>query len=80
MTGPTLSAAETDDAGRLALPGAVVTERRGSSRLLMRNGFILDARRLKREVQEEALRKGLIPYLPGEKPREVGSKEEGEQV
>ncbi len=34
------------------------------------NGFIVDARRLKREVQEEAFRKGLIPYIPGEKPAE----------
>ena len=33
------------------------------------NGFIVDARRLKREVQE-AFRKGLIPYVPGEKPVE----------
>ena len=32
------------------------------------NGFIVDARHLKREVQEEAFRKGLIPYIPGEKP------------
>jgi len=28
------------------------------------NGFLLDARFLKREFQEEALRKGLIPYIP----------------
>ncbi len=28
------------------------------------NGFILDARYLKREIQEEALRQGLIPYIP----------------
>ena len=28
------------------------------------NGFLVDARFLKREVQEEALRKGLIPYIP----------------
>ena len=34
------------------------------------NGFIVDARRLKREVQEEAFRKGLIPYIPGEQPHE----------
>lgn len=34
------------------------------------NGFIVDARHLKREVQEEAVRKGLIPYVPGEKPPE----------
>src|SRR3954469_6551788 len=32
------------------------------------NGFVLDARHLRREIQEEAFRKGLIPYLPGEKP------------
>src|SRR3954467_2986471 len=32
------------------------------------NGFIVDARRLKREIQEEAYRKGLIPYIPGERP------------
>jgi hypothetical protein len=29
------------------------------------NGFVLDARPLKREHQEEAFRKGLIPYVPG---------------
>jgi Domain of unknown function (DUF6398) len=34
------------------------------------NGFIVDARQLKREVQEEAFRKGLIPYIPGKKPGE----------
>ena len=34
------------------------------------NGFVLDARHLKREVQEEVFRKGLIPYIPGEKPAE----------
>jgi hypothetical protein len=28
------------------------------------NGYLLDARLLKREYQEEALRKGLIPYIP----------------
>ena len=31
------------------------------------NGFILDARSLPRRLQEEAYRKGLIPYIPGEK-------------
>jgi hypothetical protein len=35
------------------------------------NGFILDARHLPREIQEEAFRKGLIPYIPGEPPGEV---------
>jgi hypothetical protein len=34
------------------------------------NGFIVDARHLKREIQEEAFRKGLIPYIPGEKRTE----------
>jgi Domain of unknown function (DUF6398) len=33
-------------------------------------GFLLDARFLKREFQEEALRKGLIPYIP-ERPQPV---------
>jgi hypothetical protein len=30
------------------------------------NGFLVDARRMPREVQEIAYRKGLIPYIPGE--------------
>src|SRR5262249_8007367 len=42
------------------------------------NGFVLDARRLKREVQEEAFRKGLIPYIPGEKPTAEKSTDEEE--
>jgi hypothetical protein len=33
------------------------------------NGFLVDARILKREFQEEALRKGLIPYIPGKEDR-----------
>jgi hypothetical protein len=33
------------------------------------NGFIVDARHLKREFQEEALRKGLIPYIPEKEDR-----------
>ena len=36
------------------------------------NGFIVDARHLKREFQEEALRKGLIPYIPGDRAGESG--------
>jgi len=31
-------------------------------------GFLVDARFLKREYQEEALRLGLIPYLPEKRP------------
>lgn len=36
---------------------------------VMVNGFIIDARALPRPLQEEAYRKGLIPYLPDEKRR-----------
>lgn len=32
--------------------------------LIQLNGFIVDARTLDRSIQEEAFRKGLIPYLP----------------
>ena len=31
------------------------------------NGFIMDARHAPREIQEEAFRKGLIPYIPAGK-------------
>ena len=31
------------------------------------NGFVLDARLLKREFQEEAFQKGLIPYIPADR-------------
>ena len=33
------------------------------------NGFVVDARHLKREFQEEAFRKGLIPYIPEKEDR-----------
>lgn len=36
------------------------------------NGFVLDARYLKREIQEEAYRKGLIPYIHGDRPGKRG--------
>ncbi len=39
------------------------------------SGFLVDARFLKREIQEEALRKGLIPYIP-ERPQRLN--EDGE--
>lgn len=32
--------------------------------LIQMNGMIIDARKLPREIQEEAFRRGLIPYLP----------------
>lgn len=40
------------------------------------NGFIVDARHLKREIQEEAFRKGLIPYVPADRPGEGEAIEE----
>ena len=39
------------------------------------NGFLVDARFLKREIQEEALRKGLIPYIP-ERPQPLKEDDE----
>src|SRR4051794_21778383 len=33
------------------------------------HGFLVDARHLKREFQEEAFRKGLIPYIPGDRAK-----------
>jgi len=35
--------------------------------MVMVNGLIVDARQLPRLLQEEAYRKGLIPYIPGER-------------
>ena len=40
------------------------------------NGFMLDARHLRPEIQEEAFQKGLIPYIP-DRPRPL--KEEDDQ-
>ena len=34
------------------------------------NGLIVDARHLPREIQEEAFRKGLIPYIPDDQAGE----------
>ena len=36
--------------------------------MVMVNGMIVDVRMMPAEVQEEAYRKGLIPYVPGHKP------------
>jgi hypothetical protein len=41
--------------------------------MIQMNGFLVDARILKREYQEEALRKGLIPYIPTDR---AGSSDE----
>lgn len=38
--------------------------------MIQMNGFLVDARILKREFQEEALRRGLIPYIPADRPVE----------
>jgi hypothetical protein len=39
------------------------------------NGFLVDARFLQREIQEEAFRKGLIPYVPGGPQPSTGDEE-----
>jgi hypothetical protein len=36
--------------------------------LIQVNGLIVDARQAPRPIQEEAVRRGLIPYLPTQKP------------
>lgn len=37
--------------------------------LISVNGYLVDARHVPREIQEIAYQKGLIPYIPGEKPK-----------
>jgi tetratricopeptide (TPR) repeat protein len=44
--------------------------------LISVNGLPMDARMAPREIQEEAFRKGLIPYLPGEGPGDLEEVEE----
>jgi hypothetical protein len=39
--------------------------------MIMVNGLIVDARSLPRPIQEEAYAKGLIPYIPGDRPKAV---------
>src|SRR3954454_12697003 len=41
------------------------------------NGFVVDARHLRREFQEEAFRKGLIPYIPADRPAQ--GEDEGDE-
>jgi hypothetical protein len=36
--------------------------------LISVNGLIIDARRAPRPIQEEAFRRGLIPYVPDDRP------------
>lgn len=43
-------------------------ERNPTAWMIQVNGFLVDARFVRREIQEEALRKGLIPYIP-ERPQ-----------
>lgn len=50
---------------RWTLPGRM--EEDPSFWMIEFNGFVLDARLLKREFQEEAFRKGLIPYIPADR-------------
>ena len=42
------------------------------------NGFLVDVRFLKREFQAEALRKGLIPYIP-ERPQPLKEDDDHDQ-
>jgi hypothetical protein len=37
--------------------------------MIMVNGFIVDVRYMPRAIQEEAYRKGLIPYVPNWRPK-----------
>lgn len=50
-------------------------ERNPMAWMIQVNGFLVDARFLKREIQEEALRKGLIPYIP-ERPQPLKEDDE----
>ncbi len=50
-------------------------ERNPMAWMIQVNGFLVDARFLKREIQEEALRKGLIPYIP-ERPQPLPESDE----
>ena len=38
--------------------------------MIMVNGFIVDVRSMPRDIQEAAYAKGLIPYLPEQRPRQ----------
>jgi hypothetical protein len=53
-------------------------ERNPTAWMIQVNGFLVDARSLKREIQEEALRKGLIPYIP-ERPQPLKDDDESDE-
>ena len=38
--------------------------------MIQLNGLITDARHLPRDIQKEAFRKGLIPYIPADQANE----------
>ena len=50
---------------RWTLPGKL--DNSPTAWMIMVNGLIVDARNLPREIQEIAVEKGLIPYIPGDK-------------
>lgn len=50
-------------------------ERNPTAWMIQVNGFLVDVRFLKREIQEEAIRKGLIPYIP-ERPQPLMEEDE----
>jgi hypothetical protein len=41
--------------------------------LLQVNGFLMDIRHAPREAQEAAFQKGLIPYIPADRPGPSGT-------
>jgi hypothetical protein len=43
------------------------------------NGLIVDARHMPREIQEEAFRRGMIPYIPADRAEGGGEREEDDQ-
>ena len=45
-------------------------DRSGVAWMVLVNGLIVDVRRCPREIQEEAFRKGYIPYIPADRPEE----------
>ena len=44
--------------------------------LIQVNGIMVDARRMPKEVQEEAFNRGIIPYIPGEQDKDADDETE----